>query len=47
MMKSSNRLRVRGYGWQKDLPEQRNFSYAAPSPSPAPLPAKVDLRSQP
>ena len=43
-MKTSTRLR--GYGWQKDLPDQRDFSYAAPSPSLAPLPAKVDLRPQ-
>ena len=45
-MKTSNRLRVRGYGWQKDLPDQRDFTYAAPSPVLAPLPAKVDLRLQ-
>lgn len=45
-MKTSNRLRVRGYGWQKDLPDQRDFAYAAPSLALAPLPAKVDLRPQ-
>jgi len=45
-MKVSKRTPARGYGWQKDLPDQRDFSYAAPAPSPAPLPSKVDLRSQ-
>ena len=34
----------RGYGWQKDLPDQRDYFYAAVPPVPGPLPAKVDLR---
>jgi len=41
-MKTSLRFQVRGYGWQKDLPDQRDYAYAAPTPGP--LPAKVDLR---
>ena len=45
-MKASPRLSGRGYGWQKDLPDQRDFSYAAPAPALAPLPGKVDLRAQ-
>jgi C1A family cysteine protease len=41
-MKTARRFAGRGYGWQKDLPDQRDHSYAAPLP----LPAKVDLRPQ-
>jgi hypothetical protein len=40
-MKTSHRFQVRGYGWQKDLPDQRDFSYAAPSP---PAGAKLYFR---
>jgi C1A family cysteine protease len=41
-----NRLAKRGYGWLKDLPDQRDYFYAAVPPVPGPLPAKVDLRAQ-
>ena len=34
------------YGWQPDLPDQRDFKYAAPRPILKALPAKVDLRNQ-
>jgi C1A family cysteine protease len=45
-MKTSSRFQVRGYGWQKDLPDQRDQLYAAPTPVVTPLPAAVDLRPQ-
>ena len=34
------------YGWQPDLPDQRDFSYAAPAPLLKKLPVSIDLRSQ-
>jgi C1A family cysteine protease len=34
------------YGWVPDLPDNRDFMYAAPVENLAALPAKVDLRSQ-
>ena len=34
------------YGWQRDLPDHRDYLYAAPPPTPVPLPAAVDLRPQ-
>ncbi len=43
-MKTAGRFSVRGYGWQRDLPDQRDHCYAAPALGLAPLPAKVDLR---
>jgi C1A family cysteine protease len=45
-MRNSNRPLSHGYGWQKDLPDQRDHFYAVPSPVLGPLPAKVDLRPQ-
>lgn len=36
----------RHYGWQPDLPDHRDYMYAAPAPVLAALPAKVDLRRQ-
>jgi C1A family cysteine protease len=45
-MKTSPHFAGRGYGWQKDLPDQRDHFYAAPAPLLAPLPAKADLRVQ-
>lgn len=35
------------YGWQPDLPDQRDFAYMAPKPFLKQLPTKVDLRKQP
>ena len=37
---------VSKYGWQPDLPDQRDFKYAAPRPILKALPPKVDLRKQ-
>jgi len=34
------------YGWVPDLPDQRDFSYSAPSPLLMALPTTVDLRPQ-
>jgi len=34
------------YGWQPDLPDQRDHSYAAPLAAIGPVPAKVDLRRE-
>jgi len=36
--------KITNYGWQPDLPDQRDLSYAAPRPVLRALPAKVDLR---
>jgi hypothetical protein len=41
-MKNSPRFSGRGYGWQKDLPDQRDHSCASPA-VPA---AKAGLRAQ-
>ncbi len=38
--------KVSKYGWQPDLPDQRDFKYAAPRPILKALPSKVDLRKQ-
>jgi C1A family cysteine protease len=35
---------VRRYGWLPDLPDQRDFIYAAPAPVLASLPSSTDLR---
>jgi C1A family cysteine protease len=35
-----------GYGWMPDLPDHRDFSYAASSAVMAKLPSKVDLRTK-
>ena len=45
-MENSHRFSGRGYGWQKDLPDQRDFYYAVPSLTLGPLPSKTDLRPQ-
>jgi len=37
--------RIGRYGWKPDLPDQRDFNYAAPHAVAAALPTKVDLRS--
>ncbi len=34
------------YGWQRDLPDHRDFLYAAPSAALVSLPTAVDLRPQ-
>lgn len=36
--------KVTRYGWLPDLPDQRDYAYAAPRPVLAKLPAKADLR---
>ncbi len=38
------KLSKRKYGWQPDLPDQRDYIYAAPPPVLSKLPTKVDLR---
>jgi len=45
-MKNQNRFVTSHYGWQRDLPDHRDYIYAAPFASLGALPAKVDLRSQ-
>ncbi|WP_205964242.1 C1 family peptidase [Ramlibacter agri] len=35
-----------GFGWVRDLPDSRDFMYAAPLPHLGKLPPKVDLRPQ-
>jgi C1A family cysteine protease len=35
-----------GFGWQRDLPDARDFMYSAPMPHLAKMPAHVDLRAQ-
>jgi C1A family cysteine protease len=37
--------RIRYYGWNPDLPDQRDFLYAVPPPTAQALPSSVDLRS--
>lgn len=37
---------VAWYGWQPDLPDQRDLLYKAPAPVIKVLPSKVDLRNQ-
>ncbi len=37
-------VHARPYGWQPDLPDQRDHLYAVPGPIAANLPASVDLR---
>ncbi len=36
--------KISRYGWQPDLPDQRDFAYAAPRGVTKSLPAKIDLR---
>jgi C1A family cysteine protease len=38
--------KIAGYGWNPDLPDGRDFLYAAPAATVAALPEKVDLRGQ-
>lgn len=38
--------RIQGFGWLPDLPDQRDFLYAAPAPFQGDIPSKVDLRAQ-
>lgn len=38
--------KISSYGWQPDLPDFRDFSYAAPRAVIKGLPSKVDLRKQ-
>src|ERR1043166_7414597 len=37
---------IRHYGWIPDVPDQRDYVYAAPAPYLAELPAKTDLRAK-
>lgn len=37
--------KISKYGWQPDLPDQRDFTYAAPRTIIRTLPAKMDLRN--
>ena len=39
-------LRIRGYGWIPDLPDNRDFGYAAPAGILRKLPEKMDLRGE-
>jgi C1A family cysteine protease len=41
---STMKKKILRYGWQPDLPDQRDFSYAAPRAMLRKLPVKVDLR---
>jgi C1A family cysteine protease len=43
---SSTSSVVRSYGWVPDLPDHRDYMFAAPMMALAALPPKVDLRSQ-
>ena len=38
--------KIKRYGWIPDLPDHRDFTYAAPMEIAAALPSKVDLRPQ-
>ncbi|OIR00634.1 papain family cysteine protease [mine drainage metagenome] len=38
--------KISRYGWQPDLPDQRDLVYAAPRPVLKVLPAKIDLRKK-
>ena len=42
----SGQRRIGRYGWKPDLPDHRDFAYAAPHATLAALPAKIDLRAQ-
>lgn len=43
-MKTTTARAIRRYGWLPDLPDQRDFLYAAPRRIAAKLPTQVDLR---
>lgn len=45
-MPSKSASAIRRYGWVADLPDHRDFLFAAPQSVVAALPAKVDLRKQ-
>lgn len=45
-MKKINLFQTSRYGWQRDLPDHRDFLFTAPLATLGPLPAKVDLRPQ-
>src|SRR2546421_9761617 len=38
--------KIKGYGWNPDMPDGRDFMYAAPPEVVSQLPPKVDLRDQ-
>ena len=38
--------KIQGYGWNPDIPDGRDFMYAAPAEVVTSLPPKVDLRDQ-
>jgi len=38
--------KIARYGWTPDLPDQRDYTYAAPLPKAGPIPPKMDLRSK-
>jgi C1A family cysteine protease len=38
--------KIKGYGWNRDLPDGRDLMYAAPPEVATQLPTKVDLRSE-
>jgi C1A family cysteine protease len=38
--------KIQGYGWRPDMPDGRDYIYAAPAPVLDKLPARVDLRKQ-
>ena len=39
-------FQIHRYGWQRDLPDHRDYVFAAPLAALGPLPAAVDLRPQ-
>jgi C1A family cysteine protease len=45
-MNSQKSLTTGRYGWQPDLPDQRDHLYAAPLAAIGPVPAKMDLRGE-
>jgi len=40
------RRSIKGYGWIPDLPDRRDFVYAAPAATPEALPRRVDLTAR-
>jgi hypothetical protein len=36
--------KIARYGWKKDLPDQRDFSYSVPVPVAKNIPPSIDLR---
>jgi C1A family cysteine protease len=41
-----SKRKIKRYGWVPDIPDHRDYLYAAPAPHLAKLPPKVDLRAQ-